>query len=150
MRESEKWAFIFSSVHSSSYERFFSHSHAALSSIWQKFPSIYILGSRLFKCFVRQRAIQNTVCSRNYFKAQKMMKKMCRLGIICNPIHLCTTIWINGCSLGLGIVSITVKPYILQKILFERICWKYFFRNNMGLKKISPQPQKKKLGRFLI
>ena len=35
-----------------------------------------------------------------------------------------TTIWINGCSLGVAIVSITAKPYILQKNLFHRFCSK--------------------------
>ena len=40
-------------------------------------------------------------------------------------IYIFTTIWIVRCTLGVVISSITPKPYILQKILFQWICCKY-------------------------
>ena len=36
-----------------------------------------------------------------------------------------TTIGIDGCSLGVDDTSITTKPYILQKICFQRLCSKF-------------------------
>ena len=36
-----------------------------------------------------------------------------------------TTIGIDECSLGVEITSITAKPYILQKICFQRLCSKF-------------------------
>ena len=36
-----------------------------------------------------------------------------------------TTIGIDECSLGVDNTSITAKPYILQKICFQRLCSKF-------------------------
>ena len=46
--------------------------------------------------------------------------------------HLYTTIWIDGCSLDLEIVSITAKPYILQKICFNEFVANVL-HDNMGM-----------------
>jgi len=41
------------------------------------------------------------------------------------PLCIYTTIGIDECSLGIDNTSITAKPYILQKICFQRLCSKF-------------------------
>ena len=47
-----------------------------------------------------------------------------KVGMSMSWMYIYTTIWIVRCTLGVVISSITTKPYILQKFLFQWICCK--------------------------